>query len=74
MRDAINCPCSSLVTVVRSALLSHICTFEFFFVAPTTSMESEESIVPLSGEIIDTFSESVDELFGVHELGATSII
>ena len=57
-----------------SELLSHNCTLEFFFVAPTTSIESDERIVPLSGEIIDIFSESVDGVFGIHDPGVTSII
>lgn len=55
-------------------LLSHSCTLEFFFVVPTTSIESDERIVPLSGEIIDTFSERVDGVVGDHEPGVTSMI
>jgi hypothetical protein len=37
-------------------------------------MESEERMVPPSGEIMETFSERADEFVGVHDPGVTSII
>ena len=55
-------------------LLSQSCTLEFFFVVPTTSIESDERIVPLSGEIIDIFSESAEGVVGAHDPGVTSMI